>query len=120
MFVWQAYYLAAPFPIERAPTVRIPYGRKKGGVKLHELSKFPVRGLVFEMCSSMEDLSQAVAKACIHLQDENIPYNVLIADRGSRVFVLPQCFAERQARGEVDAEILDTQVLYSITQYMIQ
>lgn len=107
---FQAYYLAAPFPIERAPTARVPYGRKKGGVKVYELTKFPVRGLVFELGNSMEDLSEAVANACIHLQDENIPYNVLIADRGSRVFVLPQCFAERQARGEVDQEILDTQV----------
>jgi GDP-L-galactose phosphorylase len=106
----QAYYLAAPFPIERAPTTRVPYGRKKGGVKVYELSKYPVRGLVFEMCNSMEDLSIAVANACIYLQNEDIPYNVLITDRGARVFLLPQCFAERQARGEVDPEILETQV----------
>lgn len=106
----QAYYLAAPFPIERSPTTRLPYGRKKGGVKVYELSKFPVRGLVFEMCNSIEDLSIAVANACIYLQNDNIPYNVLITDRGSRVFVLPQCFAERQARGEVEQEILETQV----------
>ncbi|KAG0598711.1 hypothetical protein M758_12G095300 [Ceratodon purpureus] len=107
---FQAYYLAAPFPIERAPTTRVAYGRKKGGVKVYELTKFPVRGLVFEICNSMEDLSEAVSNACIYLQNENIPYNVLITDRGSRVFLLPQCFAERQARGEVDQEILDTQV----------
>lgn len=107
---FQAYYLAAPFPIERASTTRVPYGRKKGGVKVYELSKFPVRGLVFEKCNGIEDLSVAVANACVYLQNENIPYNVLITDRGSRVFVLPQCFAERQARGEVDEEILETQV----------
>jgi len=108
--IMQAYYLAAPFPIERAPTTRVPYGRKKGGVKVYELSKFPVRGLVFEICNGIEDLSVAVANACDYLQNENIPYNVLITDRGSRVFVLPQCFAEKQARGEVDQEILETQV----------
>jgi len=79
-------------------------------VKVYELSKFPVRGLVFEKCNSLEDLSVAVANACVYLQNENIPYNVLITDRGSRVFVLPQCFAERQARGEVEEEILETQV----------
>lgn len=106
----QAYYLVAHFPIERAPTSRISYGRRKGGVKVYELIKFPVKGLVFEMCTSLEDLSLAVGKACIFLQNENIPYNVLIADRGSRVFLLPQCFAERQARGEVAEEILKTQV----------
>jgi GDP-L-galactose phosphorylase len=107
---FQAYYLAAPFPIERAPATRVSYGRKKSGVKVYELTKFPVRGLVFEMCNSMVDLSIAVANACIYLQNENIPYNVLITDRGSRVFLLPQCFAERQARGEVDEDILETQV----------
>lgn len=106
----QAYYLAAPFPIERAPTTRVPYGRKKGGVKVYEIMKFPVRGLVFEICNCMEALSEAVSNACIYLQNNNMPYNVLIADRGSRVFVLPQCFAERQARGEVNQEILETQV----------
>lgn len=79
-------------------------------MKVYELSKFPVRGLVFEMSNNIEDLSVAVANACVYLQNENIPYNVLITDRGTRVFILPQCFAERQARGEVDQEILETQV----------
>ena len=79
-------------------------------MRVYELSNFPVRGLVFELCNSMEDLAEAVSNACIYLQNENIPYNVLIADCGSRVFLLPQCFAERQARGEVNQEILETQV----------
>lgn len=86
----QAYYLAAPFPIERAPTTRIRHRLKKGGVKVSQLSKFPVRGLVFELGSSLEDLSETVANCCIYLQNANIPFNVLIADRGGRVFVLPQ------------------------------
>lgn len=79
-------------------------------MKAYELTKFPVRGLVFEICNSLDDLAEAVANSCIYLQNANIPYNVLITDRGARVFVLPQCFAERQARGEVDQTILDTQV----------
>lgn len=107
---FQAYYLAAPFPVERAPTTLICHRWKKGGVKILELGNFPVRGLVFEVGDSLEDLANAVANACIYLQNANIPFNVLIADRGGRVFVFPQCFAERQARGEVEQEILDTQV----------
>ncbi|CAM6062060.1 unnamed protein product [Sphagnum tenellum] len=107
---FQAYYLTAPFPVERAPTTPICHHCKKGGIKILELGNFPVQGLVFEIGDNLEDLANAVANACIYLQNANIPFNVLIADRGGRVFIFPQCFGEKQARGEVDQEILDTQV----------
>jgi len=107
---FQAYYLALPFPVEKAPTKRAPWKSEKGGVKISELCNYPVRGLVFEGCNTLENLSNAVGSACIYLQDNNIPYNVLIADCGKRVFLFPQCYAEKQALGEVDQEILDTQV----------
>jgi len=45
---------------------------------------------VFEVGDSLEDLANAVANTCIYLQNANIPFNVLIADRGGRVFVFPQ------------------------------
>ena len=41
------------------------------------------------------------------MQANNIPHNVLIADCGARVFIFPQCYAERQARGEVPEHLLD-------------
>jgi len=107
---FQAYYLALPFPVEKAPTKRAPWKSEKGGVKISELCNYPVRGLVFEGGNTLENLSNAVGSACICLQDNNIPYNVLIADCGKRVFLFPQCYAEKQALGEVDQEILDTQV----------
>ena len=46
--LWQAYYLALPFPVEKAPTKRVPWQYEKGGVKIFELCNYPVRGLVFE------------------------------------------------------------------------
>ena len=51
-----------------------------------------------------------MADSCICLQDNNIPFNVLIADAGKRIFLFAQCYAEKQALGEVNQELLDTQV----------
>lgn len=88
----QAYYLAVPFPIEKAPTKKIT--TLDGGVKISKLLNYPVRGLIFEGGNTIEDLSNTVSDACICLQDNNIPYNVLIADCGRRIFLFPQviCF----------------------------
>ncbi|KAK7300050.1 hypothetical protein RJT34_10882 [Clitoria ternatea] len=117
---FQAYYLAVPFPIEKAPTKKI--ANLNGGVKMSELLKYPVRGLVFEDGDTLEDLSNVVSDACICLQTNNIPFNVLISDCGKQVFLLPQCYAEKQALGEVDAELLDTQVnpaVWEISGHMV-
>lgn len=84
----QAYYLDVPFPIEKAPTKKITIS--DGGVTISELLKYPVRGLVFEGGKTLRDLSDTVSYACICLQNNNIPYNVLISDCGKRVFLLPQ------------------------------
>lgn len=85
---FQAYYLATPFPIEKAPSKKIT--TTSGGVKISYILNYPVRGLVFEGGNSLEDLSNVVSDACICLQENNIPYNVLIADSGKRVFLFPQ------------------------------
>ncbi|KAL6313930.1 hypothetical protein AAG906_011657 [Vitis piasezkii] len=105
---FQAYYLATPFPIEKAPTRKITTAGN--GVKIFELLKYPVRGLVFEGGDTLQDLANTVADSCICLQDNNIPFNVLIADAGKRIFLFAQCYAEKQALGEVNQELLDTQV----------
>lgn len=117
---FQAYYLSVPFPIEKAPTRKITING--GGVKISELLNYPVRGLVFESGNSIEDLSIAVSDSSICLQENNIPYNVLIADSGKRIFLLPQCYAEKQALGEVSQELLDTQVnpaVWEISGHMV-
>lgn len=60
------------------------------GVIVSRLSNFPVRGFVFEGGNTMQCLSDSVASACIYLQNNNIPYNVLIADSGNKIFLFPQ------------------------------
>ncbi|KAI3997082.1 hypothetical protein MKX01_032733 [Papaver californicum] len=117
---FQAYYLAVPFPIEKAATCKIT--TLDNEVKVSELLNYPVRGLIYEGGNDMLALSDAVSDSCICLQDNNIPYNVLIADSGKRVFVLPQCYAEKQALGEVNSELLDTQVnpaVWEISGHMV-
>ncbi|XAR72432.1 GDP-L-galactose phosphorylase [Bertholletia excelsa] len=117
---FQAYYLAVPFPIEKAPLKKV--STLECGVKISMLLNYPVRGLVFEGGNTMEDLANAVSDSCICLQDNNIPYNMLISDSGKRIFLLPQCYAEKQALGEVSPELLDTQVnpaVWEISGHMV-
>ncbi|KAI6690582.1 hypothetical protein NL676_027410 [Syzygium grande] len=117
---FQAYYLAVPFPIEKAPTQKLT--ALETGVTISELVNYPVRGLVFEGGDTVQDLSNVVSDSCICLQDNNIPYNVLISDCGKRIFLLPQCYAEKQALGEVNPELLDTQVnpaVWEISGHMV-
>lgn len=117
---FQAYYLAVQFPIEKAPTKKIT--NLDSGVKISELVNYPVRGLLFEGGNTLQDLSNTISDACICLQDNNIPYNVLISDCGKRIFLLPQCYAEKQALGEVSSELLDTQVnpaVWEISGHMV-
>ncbi|KDP33162.1 hypothetical protein JCGZ_13427 [Jatropha curcas] len=108
---FQAYYLAVSFPVEKAPTKRITLkGTRDKGVVVSRLLNYPVKGLVFEGGNTIEDLSDSVSSSCIYLQNNNVPFNVLIADCGNRIFLFPQCYAEKQALGEVSQELLNTQV----------
>lgn len=121
---FQAYYLSVKFPVEKAPTRKVMTKKALHGSTLmvSELLDYPVRGLVFEGGSTLYDMSHAVVSSCICLQNNDIPYNLLIADCGRKVFLLPQCYAERQARGEVSQGILDTQVnpaVWEISGHMV-
>ena len=81
-----------PFPVEKAATHKIPLSEdtRKSGVTVSKLINYPVRGLVFEAGNTLNDLANAVSSACIWLQDNNVPYNVLISDCGKRIFLFPQ------------------------------
>ncbi|KAA8530656.1 hypothetical protein F0562_005410 [Nyssa sinensis] len=121
---FQAYYLSVPFPVEKVPTQRIltVKGLPDSGVTVSRLLDYPVRGLVFEDGDTLRDLSDAVASSCILLQNNNIPFNLLITDCGKRIFLFPQCYAEKQALGEVSQELLDTQVnpaVWEISGHMV-
>ncbi|XP_009127029.1 GDP-L-galactose phosphorylase 2 [Brassica rapa] len=105
---FQAYYLAMPFPIEKAHSLKIT--TTNDGVRISKLMSYPVRGLLFEGGNSIKELSDDVSNASVCLQNNNISFNILISDSGKRIFLLPQCYAEKQALGGVSSELLDTQV----------
>lgn len=121
---FQAYYLSMPFPVEKAPAEMISIAKSlsESGVRISQLLNYPVRGLVFEGGNTLRDLSDVVASSCMCLQGNNIPFNVLISDSGRRIFLFPQCYAEKQALGEVSQELLDTQVnpaVWEISGHMV-
>ncbi|CAA7025327.1 unnamed protein product [Microthlaspi erraticum] len=117
---FQAYYLAMPFPLEKAPSKKMV--TTVNCVKISEVLNYPVRSLLFEGGKSMQDLSDTVSDACVFLQNNNIPFNILISDSGRQIFVMPQCYAEKQALGEVSPEVLETQVnpaVWEISGHMV-
>lgn len=121
---FQAYQMTTPFPVEKAPTaaVSVTNGEVDNGVKVSRLLNYPVRGLVYEGGNSLKDLSDMVASACIWLQENNVPFNVLISDAGKKMFLFPQCYAEKQALGLVSQELLATQVnpaVWEISGHMV-
>ncbi|XP_068642212.1 GDP-L-galactose phosphorylase 2-like [Aristolochia californica] len=121
---FQAYYLSVPFSVEKAPIQQITdlSGINDTEVKIFKLLNYPVRGLVFEGGKTLKHLADVVSAGCLWLQNNNVPYNVLIADVGKRVFLFPQCYAEKQALGEVSQELLDTQVnpaVWEISGHMV-
>ncbi|CAN6445646.1 unnamed protein product [Victoria cruziana] len=118
---FQAYYFNMPFPVEKVPTRRLPEN-SKNGVKVHELLNYPVRGLVFQDGNTLENICDVVSLCCIYLQKNNVPFNLLISDSGQRVFLFPQCYAEKQALGAVNQELLETQVnpaVWEISGHMV-
>eukprot|EP00775_Hariotina_reticulata_P005628 gene5628-5867_t len=149
---FQAYYLHAPLPCERAPSTPLDpalLGQRRrpacpaGQVHISKLSDYPVRGWVVEgssLAAMAQDLAEAyeaglgyehgaalhkgwvVGDAARAMQQHNIPHNILIADCGARVFIFPQCYAEKQARGEVPEHLLDIGVnpaVWEISGHMV-
>lgn len=117
---FQAYFLDLPFPIERASWKVL--ASSGDDCKLGELTDYPVKTFVFQAGSSLEHMASAAAAACCELQRRNVPFNLFIVDRGTRLFLIPQRYAERQARGEIDQDLLDTQVnpaVFEISGHMV-
>ena len=101
---FQGYYLAAPFPIERAPTAALP--GSWAGVRVCRVTAYPLACLALEAGASLAEMARVLAAACEALQAANVPFNLLICDRGARVFLMPQRFAAALRAGEVPEQEL--------------
>jgi GDP-L-galactose phosphorylase len=92
-------------------------------VRISRLADYPVNGFVVELAdATWEEMAAVLGGACVRLQGANIPHNLLIADGGARAFLWPQCFAEKQARGEVPEALLETGVnpaVFEISGHML-
>ncbi|KAI7837290.1 hypothetical protein COHA_008904 [Chlorella ohadii] len=107
---FQAYYLAAPYAMERAPTAPLDAAWGLG----------PAAALLQACCQPLThpqlylplplQLAELVGTACQRLTAANVPHNLFIADCGARVFLFPNCFAEKKARGLIPEDVLETQV----------
>jgi len=104
--MWNDYYLNVLSCTDKRSIMEV----WEGGHNILELLDYPMRGLVFEGGSTLEDLSDVIGSSCICIQHNNIPYNVLIAN---------WCKTKKRALVEVDQEILDTQVNPSMWKNMI-
>jgi GDP-L-galactose phosphorylase len=84
-------------------------GAPVAGVRLSRTSDYPVRGFVAEG-GTLAARAAVIGAAALEMQRRNQPHNVLVSDAGGRVFLFPQRYADRQARGEVEDELLETGV----------
>ncbi|CAI5478261.1 unnamed protein product [Closterium sp. Yama58-4] len=85
---FQAYFLDMPFAIERASSKEVAVSTN--GYKVEELTDYPVKTLVFQAGACIEQMASAAAAACCELQERNIPFNLFIVDKGTRLFLIPQ------------------------------
>jgi GDP-L-galactose phosphorylase len=76
-------------------------------VHVERLQAYPVEGWVFSGSENLDSMASLVGALCMQLQVLDVPHNLLICDMGARVILWPQCFAAKQARGEVPQDVLD-------------
>eukprot|EP00210_Caulerpa_lentillifera_P006864 g6561.t1 len=116
---FQGYFLMAPYPIERAPAREL---RKLNStsVVISELRNYPVRCWTFDMCSSFDEsvkeMVQVISQFCTHLQNNNTPFNMVIADCGARAIICPQRFGEKMAAGQIPEEMKETEVIPAVSE----
>jgi GDP-L-galactose phosphorylase len=76
-------------------------------VCVERLQAYPVEGWVFSGAANLDSMASLVGALCMQLQVLDVPHNLLICDMGARVILWPQCFAAKQAKGEVPQDVLD-------------
>ncbi|GLC43999.1 hypothetical protein PLESTB_000218400 [Pleodorina starrii] len=91
-------------------------GAAAAAVRVSRLQGYPVNAFVVEAgggaaaAGGIEAVAAVVSAAAERLQAVSQPFNLLMSDAGRRVFIFPQCFAERQAAGDMPPELIDTGV----------
>uniref|UniRef100_A0A1D1XSW9 GDP-L-galactose phosphorylase 1 n=1 Tax=Anthurium amnicola TaxID=1678845 RepID=A0A1D1XSW9_9ARAE len=84
---FQACYFPNPLPVELMPIISF-FGEEKG-IQICELADYPIKTLVFSG-KQLKSLVGVVSVICSHLESQSIPFNLLISDCGTKIFLFPQ------------------------------
>ncbi|KAK1304463.1 GDP-L-galactose phosphorylase 1 [Acorus calamus] len=90
MVIVNACYFANLLPVEFLPVVSVYDRFPEKGVRISEVANYPMKALVFEAGQSLKVFVKVVAKICSYLQDQSIPFNLLITDCGRKIFLFLQ------------------------------
>ncbi|KAF8410674.1 hypothetical protein HHK36_003206 [Tetracentron sinense] len=85
---FQACYFANPLPVELMQSVTVFADQKGRGIHICNVKDYPIKTVLFK--GNGKVLVEVVAEICSCLQDEKIPYSLLISNCGEKVYLFPQ------------------------------
>lgn len=86
----KACYFANPLPVELVPVVPVIGNWQERGIHIFEVSDYPVKTLMFKGKDNFNMLVALVSEICSSLQDRQIPFNLLISECSTKMFLFPQ------------------------------
>ncbi|XP_042502642.1 GDP-L-galactose phosphorylase 1-like isoform X2 [Macadamia integrifolia] len=89
---FQACYFANPLPVELMSVVAIHGGQKLEGLHIYEVKDYPVKAFLFIGNGNLKILIEVVVNICSWLQDQMVPYSMLISDCGTKMYLFPKIF----------------------------
>eukprot|EP00262_Sarcandra_glabra_P000679 TRINITY_DN10813_c0_g1_i1.p1 TRINITY_DN10813_c0_g1~~TRINITY_DN10813_c0_g1_i1.p1 ORF type:complete len:383 (-),score=59.95 TRINITY_DN10813_c0_g1_i1:133-1281(-) len=87
---FQACYFASPLPVELRSVVPIFGDWKERGIQICEVADYPIKALLFKSKENSKLLAEVISEICSCLQDQNMPFNLLITNYGKKIFFFPQ------------------------------
>lgn len=86
----EACYFANPLPVELVPVVPVIGNWQERGMHVFEVSDYPIKTLLFKGKDDFRMLVTMVSEICSSLQDQQIPFNLLISECSTKIFLFPQ------------------------------
>ncbi|XP_031249525.1 GDP-L-galactose phosphorylase 2-like isoform X1 [Pistacia vera] len=60
------------------------------GIRISTVTDYPIKTLLFEHTCNIKIMVELISEICSHLQEKNIPHNLLISDHGKKIFLFFQ------------------------------
>ncbi|XP_042502644.1 GDP-L-galactose phosphorylase 1-like isoform X4 [Macadamia integrifolia] len=90
LVIVNACYFANPLPVELMSVVAIHGGQKLEGLHIYEVKDYPVKAFLFIGNGNLKILIEVVVNICSWLQDQMVPYSMLISDCGTKMYLFPK------------------------------